>query len=180
MLSFHPLFSILFWIGILTASAKFKFIPFGGTTVPITLQTLVIHLLSYYELPLVAITAITSYVGFITLLHIPLGASVGKNTYGYLFGFTFAITISSILLHSSIFTFGNNLLLKRFGVFILADATILVCGASFYYFRTGIGFQHSVYPFLIGDLVKCLTALFVTAILWGKNFLFKTLQLWYP
>lgn len=165
MLSLHPIFSILLWIGTLTASAKLKFIPPGGTMVPITLQTLVIHLLSYYEPPLIATTVIAIYVGLITLLSVPLGTSVGKNTYGYLIGFIFAVAMSSTLLHSSTFIFSDNLLLKQLGVFVLADTVILLCGASFYYSRTGVGLQHSVYPFLIGDLVKCLAALFITTVL---------------
>lgn len=166
MPSLHPVFHILLWIGTLTASAKLKFIPPGGTKVPITLQTLVIHLLSYYEPPLIAIAVIAIYVGLITLLNLPLGASVvRKVTYGYLVGFIFAVAVSSTLLHSSTFTIGDNLLLKQFGVFILADAIILLCGASWYYLQTGAGLKHSVYPFLIGDLVKCLAALFITTVL---------------
>ena len=164
MFSLHSFFSILLWIRTLTASTKFNYIPLGGTTVPITLQTLIPHLLSYNKPPLVAIISIAIYVGLFILLHAPLGASEGKNTYGYLIGFIFAVTMSTILLHSSVFAFGDKLLLKRFEVFILADAMILLCGASVYYFQTGFGLQRSAYPFLTGDLVKCSIALFLTAV----------------
>ncbi len=62
MITLTMVLHTLFWIFLITISARLSFLQPGGTKVPITGQTLMINMLAYYEEPLKAFIIITIYV----------------------------------------------------------------------------------------------------------------------
>jgi biotin transporter BioY len=166
MITLATILHTLFWILLITISARLSFLPPGGTKVPITGQTLVINLLAYYEDPFKAFMTITIYV-ILVLIGVPFGARKAKHTQGYLVGFIISVSLLSYLFHlqdNHHSTFFISLLLQKLGTFFLGEIIVIFFGATVYWYYTGSGPEQSIYPFVIGDIIKIIAAIAITTV----------------
>jgi len=140
-------FALLALIG----SSKLSVMP-PGTTVPITAQTLVIHLLAWYVNDAVLVA-----MAFLLLtFFLPIGARGAKFTKGYVVGFVVAEIVMKYLF--GLLRLTEDWTYAVMLIFGCGDIIILSLGASWYYKVTGRGLSASVWPFVRGDVVKLIIA----------------------
>jgi hypothetical protein len=57
-----------------------------------------------------------------------------------------------------------GLLVQKSGSFFLGEIIVFVFGATVYWYYTVAGSEHSIGPFVIGDIIKITTAIAITTI----------------